>query len=102
MGKPYSTCLWVQYVLWISYALSLLILYVLGFFINLLSLRWLLIPTTLGVLFVSIFLSVIVVGIFVYQKVARNVETSDSLTFFSALPSMFILAATIAYFFRYL
>lgn len=98
MGKLYSMSLWVQYALWISYAASLLILYVSGFFISLLSVRWLLIPATLGVLFGSIFLSVIIVGIFGYQRVsAKNAETPDSPSFFSALPSICILAATIVY-----
>jgi hypothetical protein len=99
MERLYSVCLRTQYALWILYALSLLILYALGFFIDLLNVRWLLIPATLGVLLVSILLSVMVVSIFLYEKVAKNTQTPNSPTFLGALPSVVILGGTIAYLF---
>jgi len=102
MLKLYFTCLWMQYAVWILYASSLLVLYGLGFLISLLSVRWLLIPATLGVIFISVFLSLIIVSIFCFQKIsARGVEMNGRLSFMSALPSIFVLSVTIVYLLAY-
>lgn len=99
MRKLYVACRWVQYAIWVLYLTSLLILYVLGFFLDTLSVRWLLMPETVGVLLASIALSVIIVSIFVFQRlIGKTMKTAEKFGLLGALPSMCILAAAIMYF----
>ena len=96
MRKLYSAFLQVQYWVWVLYVVILAGGYFLGFFVNMLNLRWYLLPVTLVVFGIGAFLALVIVGIFIYESV-RPEETNqtDRPTFLSALPSMMFLIAII-------
>jgi|SRR6267143_589138 len=96
MRRLYSACLRAQYWIWVLYAAGLAGLYFLGFFVNMLNLRWLLLPATLVVFPVAALLALVIVGIFIYESVRpEGMEQTDRLSFLSALPSMMFLTAMI-------
>jgi hypothetical protein len=98
MRTVYLICLRAQYTLWALYLFSFLILYVLGFFVDTLGLRWILIPETIGMLLASIALSLVIVAIFVVQRGSRkDIQGADRFRLRGALPSMVLIAATIVY-----
>lgn len=98
MRRVYLICLLAQYALWALYLCSLVILYILGFFVDTVSLRWLLIPETEVVLFVSIALSLVVVATFVFQKIpGKSNENANEVALPWALPSMAITAGVLIY-----
>ncbi len=100
MRKAYVTCVRIQYTLWALYLCSLLLLYALGFFVDILSLRWFVIPETVGVVYSSIALSLVIVIIFIVQRVfGKDVEAADGFGVFGALPSILILGSTLLYLF---
>jgi multisubunit Na+/H+ antiporter MnhC subunit len=94
MRRLYSAFLQVQYCLWVLYVVILAGGYFLGFFVNLLNLRWYLLPVSLAVFAFGAFLALVIVGIFAYESVRpEEADQTDRPTFFSALPSMMFLTA---------
>jgi hypothetical protein len=75
---------------------GLLSLYLLGFFVTTLNFRWFLVPGTLVVFPVSVLLSLVIVSLFVYQRLlAKGMNQADRPGFVSALPSMIFLTVAI-------
>lgn len=98
MRNVYSICLWVQWIILGIYATGVFILYALGFFYDMLELRWLLIPATLGTIFTYGFLSLLIVSILLWQNVlAVTSQTEYRFSIISALPSIIMLACIIVY-----
>lgn len=96
MRRLFWACLRAQYGVWILYALGLASLYVWGFFVSTLNLRWLLMPATLVVFPVSALLSLVIVGVFIYESVlGKGINQADRPSFLSVLPSMIFLTAMI-------
>ena len=94
MRKLYSAFLQVQYALWVPYLAFLGGMYVLSFFVNMLNLRWYLLPVTLAIFGVGAFLALVIVGIFLYESVRpEEPDQTARPSFFSALPSMMFLTA---------
>jgi membrane protein YdbS with pleckstrin-like domain len=94
MRKLYSACLRVQYWIWVLYVVILAGGYFLGFFVNMLNLRWYLLPVTLVVFAVGAFLALVIVGIFVFENVRpEEADQTDRPGFLSALPSLMFLTA---------
>jgi hypothetical protein len=68
--------------------------YVSGFFIDTLNLSWYLIPAAFVVLPVSALLSLVIVGVFVYETAfTKGIDQTDRPSLLSALPSMIFLIA---------
>ena len=98
MRKVYMICVRALYGLWALYLCSLLLLYLLGFFVDTLSLRWILIPETEIMLFITVLLSLAIVTTFVCQRISGNsAEITDRIALPGVLPSMAVLATTIIY-----
>ena len=98
MRTVYSRCLQMQYTLWVLYLVGLLALYIIGFFVETLSLRWFLVPATVGVLIASIALSfVIVVLFFVHGSSVKGDENGSRFRLLCALPSMIMVVGTVIY-----
>lgn len=94
MRRLYSTCLRAQYGLWTLYALGVVSLYVLGFFVDTVNLRWSLIPVTLVMLPVGGLLAIVIVGLFMYETVLKTeINQNDRPSVLSVLPSMMFLTA---------
>ena len=90
--------LWVQWTVLGVYVTGVFILYVLGFFYNLLEVRWLLIPATLGAIFTYGIFSLLVVTSLLWQKVfTTSAQAEYRFSYISALPSIIMLACIIVY-----
>ena len=98
MMRVYRRCLWAQWGIWLLYAVGLLVMYVSGFFVNMLNARWLLLPATWVVIIVSIGTSLFIVGIFCYHKIAPGGAMLDKVNLVSAFPSFLILSTVLYYF----
>jgi hypothetical protein len=94
MRRLYLICLRVQYGVWLFCALAIAGVYVSSFFVDTLNVSWYLIPVALVVLPVSALLSLVIVGIFVYETVlTKGRDQADRPSLLSALPSMIFLIA---------
>lgn len=97
MQRIYLICIRAQYALWALYICSFVILYVLGFVIDTLSFRWLLIPETEIIVGASVALSLAIVGMFFFLRTSSQRLDSQEVRLRGVFPSMVVLAATIAY-----
>jgi hypothetical protein len=81
-------------VVWTLCVLGLAGVFVSGFFVDTLNLRWLLIPVALVAFPISALLSLVIVGVFAYANVfTKGMNQADRPSFLSALPSMIFLTA---------
>jgi len=91
--RLYTSVLAVQYGIWGLYIASLIVMYVLGFFVDTVNIRWFLIPETLVVIVVSVILSIAVLVMFI----ARPVQSGYQFGVIAALPSILIVGSTLLY-----
>ena len=97
MRAVYATVLTVQYAVWGIYIASIGGVYLLGFIVDTINIRWLLIPETIIVVPVSIILSLLVLAMFAVRLRRGEIPTSHWLGVIGALPSMLIVCATLFY-----
>jgi hypothetical protein len=97
MRKIYTTVLITQYAIWGVYIASLVGIYLLGFIVDTLNIRWVLIPATLIVVALSIVLSLAVCVMFILRQVRGEIQSNHWLGLPSALPSIFVVGAALFY-----
>ena len=97
MRKVYATVLTLQYAIWGVYLVTVVTVYLLGYIVDTLSIRWFLIPETLIVVAVSIVLSLAVSVMFILGHIRGYIPTNHRLGLVGALPSMLIVCAAFFY-----
>jgi hypothetical protein len=98
MRAVYAAVLTVQYATWSIYIASIGGVYLLGFIVDTINIRWWLIPETLIVVAVSVVLSLVVLVMFAVRLRRGEIPTSHWLGVIGALPSMLIVCAALFYF----
>ncbi len=98
MRRVYAAALICQYVIWGLYLASIIGIYLLGFIVDTLATRWLLITGTEIVVVLSVILSVTVSGMFIMRLVRGEAAMKGWLGLGGALPSLLIVCATFFYF----
>lgn len=98
MRKPYLIILGIQYALWGLYVASLIGVYILGFSVDTLNVRWVLVPETLIIVSVSIALSFTLVVMFIAQRVRRDIPPGDRFGVIGVAPSVLVVCGAFLWF----
>lgn len=97
LRKLYVAALATQYILWGFYVAVVVFVYLLGFLVDTLNIRWFLLPLTLTVVAVGVGLSFVVVVAFTALQVRREGGASARLGMLAPFPSFLIFAGAVLY-----
>src|SRR5947209_20104077 len=97
MQTLYARVLTLKYAIWGVYLLTIVTVYLVGYIVHTLSIRWFLIPETLIVVAVSIVLSLAVSIMFILGHIRGYIPANHWLGLVGALPSILIVCATFFY-----